>query len=87
LAGECPGVAEGCAPGPAAAGLIEPYKAAKERVLNRFTVRYVSELLEKTGGNITRAAELSGLTRVALQKIRRRLGGSASHPDDSPDSW
>ena len=56
-----------------AAGVIEPYKIAKERVVNRFTVRYVSLLLEKTSGNITRAAELSGLSRVALQKIMRRL--------------
>lgn len=52
---------------------IEPYKDAKERAINRFTVRYVSDLLRKTGGNITRAAELSGLSRVALQKIMRRI--------------
>jgi DNA-binding NtrC family response regulator len=52
---------------------LEPYKEAKERVVQRFTFQYVAKLLEKTGGNITRAAELSGLSRVALQKIRRRL--------------
>lgn len=52
---------------------IEPYKDAKERVLNRFTLKYVSELLENTGGNVTRAAELSGLSRAAIQKIMRRL--------------
>ncbi|MFP5212244.1 MAG: sigma-54-dependent transcriptional regulator [Acidobacteriota bacterium] len=52
---------------------IEPYKDAKERAMNRFTLRYVSDLLEKTDGNITRAAELSGLSRVAVQKIMRRL--------------
>jgi DNA-binding NtrC family response regulator len=55
------------------AGGIEPYRVAKERAVNRFILRYVSDLLEKTGGNITRAAELSGLSRVALQKIMRRL--------------
>lgn len=52
---------------------VEPYKDAKERLLHRFTLKYVSSLLEKTGGNVTRAAELSGLSRVALQKIMRRL--------------
>ncbi|MHC1745128.1 MAG: sigma-54-dependent transcriptional regulator [Syntrophobacteraceae bacterium] len=52
---------------------IEPYKDAKERLLHRFTLKYVSDLLDKTGGNVTRAAELSGLSRVALQKIMRRL--------------
>lgn len=52
---------------------IEVYKRAKERVVNGFTLEYVSDLLEKTGGNVTRAAELSGLSRAALQKILRRL--------------
>ena len=56
---------------------LEPYKQAKERVLQRFTLKYVSQLLEKTDGNVTRAAELSGLSRVALQKIRRRLEASS----------
>ncbi len=56
-------------------GKIEPYKVAKERLVNDFTSRYVADLLEKTQGNITRAAELSGLSRVALQKILRRLSG------------
>ncbi|RLB03957.1 MAG: hypothetical protein DRG59_10955 [Deltaproteobacteria bacterium] len=37
-------------------------------------VKYVSDLLEKTGGNDTRAAELSGLGRTSLQKIMKRLG-------------
>jgi DNA-binding NtrC family response regulator len=55
---------------------LEPYKQAKERVVHHFTFRYVSHLLEKTGGNITKAAELSGLSRVALQKIKRRLEAS-----------
>jgi DNA-binding NtrC family response regulator len=64
----------------APAGAIEPYRVAKERAVNRFILRYVSELLEKTGGNITRAAELSGLSRVALQKIMRRL----NRPPKSP---
>lgn len=52
---------------------IEPYRDAKERVLKKFTLEYVSELLEKTGGNVTRAADLSGMRRSALQKIMRRL--------------
>jgi DNA-binding NtrC family response regulator len=52
---------------------IEPYKNAKERIVSRFTLKYVTQLLEKTGGNVTRAAELSGLSRAALQKIMRRL--------------
>lgn len=52
---------------------VVPYVEAKERVVKRFTFQYVSDLLEKTNGNITRAAELSGLRRTALQKIMRRI--------------
>lgn len=52
---------------------LEPYKDAKNRVLTRFTRDYVQKLLDVTGGNVTRAADLSGLTRAALQKILRRL--------------
>ena len=51
---------------------IELYKVAKERVINEFTVDYVRRLLKKTGGNVSQAAEISGLTRAALQKIMRR---------------
>lgn len=53
---------------------VEPYIQAKELIVNQFTSTYVSNLLKKTGGNVTRAAELSGLGRASLQKIMRRLG-------------
>ncbi|GEM_PF-6680857 len=53
---------------------IELYGQAKERIVSRFTHDYVSDLLAKTGGNVTRAAELSGLSRASLQKVMRRLG-------------
>ncbi|MCU0588047.1 MAG: sigma-54 dependent transcriptional regulator [Syntrophobacteraceae bacterium] len=64
----------------------EPYKDAKERLIHRFTLKYVSDLLEKTGGNVTRAAELSGLSRVALQKIMRRLDFKSGSPSDGDAS-
>ncbi|WP_456385082.1 sigma-54-dependent transcriptional regulator [Desulfolithobacter sp.] len=51
---------------------VEQYKVAKDKTINTFTVKYVTDLLEKTGGNVSRAAEMSGLTRAALQKIMRR---------------
>jgi len=52
--------------------VIEPYKDAKERAIDEFTRDYVAQLLGETGGNVSRAAEHSGLTRAALQKIMRR---------------
>ena len=53
-------------------GNFEAYKEAKERVITRFTQRYISALLRKTGGNVSQGAELSGISRVALQKIMKR---------------
>ena len=53
---------------------IESYNQAKERLVQQFTFTYVSNLLAKTGGNVSRSAALSGLGRASLQKIMRRLG-------------
>jgi len=50
-----------------------PYKVAKTRVMDDFTAGYVKAVLHKTGGNISEAARISGLERVSLQKIIRRL--------------
>jgi DNA-binding NtrC family response regulator len=56
---------------------ITPYKQAKAEVMNQFTRTYVTDLLEKTAGNISEAARQSGLERVSLQKILRRMHISA----------
>lgn len=53
---------------------IEAYQQAKERLVRQFAANYVANLLEKTNGNVSRAAELSGLGRASLQKIMRRMG-------------
>lgn len=55
---------------------LVPYKEAKGAVVEDFTRRYVEGLLRQTGGNISEAARLSGIERVSLQKILRRLGTS-----------
>lgn len=49
------------------------YKDAKQQVVDSFTTQYISSLLIKTEGNVTKSAEISGLSRAALQKILRRL--------------
>jgi DNA-binding NtrC family response regulator len=51
-----------------------PYKQAKAAVVDEFTAAYVREMLRRTGGNISEAARLSGLERVSLQKIIKRMG-------------
>ena len=51
---------------------LAPYKEAKQHLLDRFTSEYIETLLTKTAGNISHAADLSGISRVALQKILKR---------------
>lgn len=49
---------------------------AKGQVVDAFTRRYV-RLLKQTRGNVSEAARVSGLERVSLQKILKRLGIAA----------
>ncbi len=62
---------------PASVELVS-YKTAKEEVINDFTRKYMDELLRSTKGNVSEAARLAGLSRVALQKILNRLGDNAA---------
>lgn len=54
------------------------YKDAKQCILDTFTTKYIAGLLVKTGGNVSKSAEISGLSRAAFQKIMKRIGISAS---------
>jgi DNA-binding NtrC family response regulator len=54
------------------------YKAAKAEAVKGFTQVYVRELLAQTKGNVSEAARVSGISRVALQKILMRMGESAA---------
>ncbi|MGM0656661.1 MAG: helix-turn-helix domain-containing protein [Thermodesulfobacteriota bacterium] len=53
------------------------YKDAQNAVLDQFTRTYVTDILHTTQGNISEAARKSGLERVSLQKIIRRMGTKA----------
>lgn len=56
---------------------VTQYKDAKNKVIDDFTQAYVSDLLRGTKGNVSEAARMSGLSRVALQKILARLNMDA----------
>ena len=49
-----------------------PYSDAKEKVLEAFTVRYVKGKLAAHGGNVTHAAQDSGVPRQHFQQIMKR---------------
>lgn len=64
-------------PGGTAEGFIEdglPFKEAKQRVIDSFEAAYLKVILERHGGNITRAAEEAGLTRFHLRELAKRYG-------------
>ncbi len=50
------------------------YDKAKEEVFRRFQKEYFTSLLGKCNGNITLAADKSGITRTALHRIIKKLG-------------
>ncbi len=59
-----------------------PLKEAREAWLEAFESIYVRAMLEKTGGNVSRAAERSGVSRRFLQRMLARLGIRSTEPDD-----
>ena len=52
---------------------LAPYKTVKSKIVEDFTRRYLDRLLKHTKGNVSEAARISGLERVSLQKIIKRL--------------
>jgi len=55
-------------------GSLPPYDQAKKRALGSFQRQYISAMLERTGGNVSRAARLSGITRAAFYSIMKKNG-------------
>ena len=54
--------------------LEKPYQDLKERAIEAFTLDYLDRLLQQTKGNVSLAAQISGMRRQSLQKIIKRYG-------------
>ncbi len=52
---------------------ISSYEEGKRKVIEQFQRTYIQNALQKTSGNISRAAKLCGITRAAFQRIMRKL--------------
>ena len=50
------------------------FKDAKQRIVDQFEIAFLSALLEKHKGNITRSAQEAGLTRYHLRELLKRHG-------------
>lgn len=57
---------------------LAAYKEAKAEVVDAFTLRYLRQLMTATKGNVSEAARISGLSRVAVQKMLARTGEHAA---------
>ncbi len=62
-----------------------PLKDARQAWTESFESVYVRSMLKKTGGNLTRAAELAGVNRRFMQRLLARLGLRASDAALDPD--
>ena len=50
------------------------YHEAKKRAQEDFELRYLATRLQQAGGNITHAAELSGLARPTFSNLAKKHG-------------
>ncbi|QSQ18304.1 sigma 54-interacting transcriptional regulator [Myxococcus landrumensis] len=60
------------------AELEMPFKEAKERLIDGFERDYLKNLLERCGGNISRASREAGLARLYVRKLLKKYGLHAS---------
>jgi DNA-binding NtrC family response regulator len=64
------------------ASLDLPFKEAKERLIEGFERDYLRGLIERCGGNISRAAREAGIARLYLRKLLHKHGLSARDADE-----
>jgi DNA-binding NtrC family response regulator len=55
-------------------GSEETYHAARDRVLAEFELRYLTQLVQRAAGNMSRAARLAGVDRTTLYRIMEKHG-------------
>jgi len=62
----------------------QPFKEAKQVMVDGFERAYFSRLLAKTDNNLSRAAAEAGITRYYLRELLKRLGMHKNTRDDGP---
>ena len=59
------------------------FSAAKAEVIADFGRRYLTRLLQDSGGNVSLAARLAGKERHTLRRLRQKYGLVQSSSDES----
>ncbi len=57
--------------------LNKHYNEAKASLLEKFSTQYLANALQRTHGNVSKAAQLSGLERQSFQRLLRKYGVKA----------
>jgi DNA-binding NtrC family response regulator len=52
----------------------EPYHAARDRILAEFERRYLTALVNRAAGNMSKAARLAGVDRTTLYRLMEKHG-------------
>jgi transcriptional regulator with PAS, ATPase and Fis domain len=55
-------------------GELTPLRVARRDASDEFELRYLQNVLERTGGNVTRAAAIAEVSRQMIQKLMRKHG-------------
>jgi DNA-binding NtrC family response regulator len=61
----------------------EPYHPAKERVIAQFEVDYLTRLVARAGGNMSKAARLASVDRTTLYRLMDKHGVSRSSREEA----
>src|SRR6266481_3991883 len=70
----------GANPGSLIATLVdESYHRARDQVIAQFELQYLSWLLGRAGGNLSKAARIAGVDRTTLYRLMERHGLQRSH--------
>ena len=51
-----------------------PYKVAKQRHIDQFERSYITQLLDRHGGNISAGARAAGVDRMTIYKLVQKFG-------------
>lgn len=62
------------------------FKEAKDKMTDFFHRRYIQTLLQKSGGNISRAAEMAGIQRQYLHRLMKETGIDADNFKAKPEN-
>jgi DNA-binding NtrC family response regulator len=87
-AAEPPAAEDAATPDGTADGVVPvhlPLKEARVAWMDQFERRYADALLRKTGGNVTRAAEMAGVHRRTFQRLLASLGRLADASEGDGD--